>query len=381
MRHVAAVIGAGFVGRAHIEALRRLNIQVRGTLGSSADRSNEAAKALGLEKAYASLDELAADKVVTAVHICTPNYVHFEQSGKLLRAGKHVMCEKPLAMDSRESALLVHLAAETNRVAAVAHNLRYYPLCQEARAQIKAGAIGTPKLVHGHFLQDWLLFPTDWNWRLEAERGGELRAVSDIGTHWMDLTMWLTGQKITGVCADLATVVPVRRKPRGRVETFAKAGAGAYDETAIATDDYASVLLRFEGDLRGAMTVSQVSAGRKCRLSFEINGSEGSLAWNGEEPNTLWIGRRDRANEAMIKDPGLMSPAARGYAAYPGGHAEGYPDTFVRLFNDFYGYIEQGDYSAVRTFPTFSAGHDELLLCDAIAKSARERAWTDVEWD
>jgi len=381
MKRAAAVIGAGFVGRAHIEALRRLNIPVLGTLGSSGARSSEAAKAQGIERAYASLEDLAADEEISTVHVCTPNYLHFEQSSRLLRAGKHVLCEKPLAMDSRESAMLVKLAKEVNRVGAVAHNLRYYPLCQEARAQIEAGAIGTPKLIHGHFLQDWLLFPTDWNWRLEADRGGELRAVSDIGTHWMDLITWLTGQKIVEVCADLATVVPVRKKPRGRVETFAKAEAGAFDEVAITTDDYASVLVRLENDVHGIFTVSQVSAGRKCRLWFEVNGSEGSLAWNAEEPNTLWIGRRDRANEVMIKDPGLMSPAAKRYAAYPGGHAEGYPDTFVQLFRDYYGYIERGDLSGPRTFPTFSTGHEELLLCEAIAKSAQDRAWTQVEWD
>jgi predicted dehydrogenase len=381
MKHVAAVIGAGFVGKAHIEALRRLNIPVRGVLASSGERSSEAAKALGIEQAYASLEELEADATVTSVHVCTPNHAHFAQSSGLLRAGKHVLCEKPLTMDSRESAMLVNLARETNRVGAVAHNLRYYPLCQEARALIVAGAIGKPKLVHGHFLQDWLLFSTDWNWRLEANLGGELRAVSDIGTHWMDLTMWLTGQKITEVCADLATVVPVRRKPRGRVETFAKADAGAFDEVAMTTDDYASVLLHFEDGLQGVFTVSQVSAGRKCRLWFEVNGSEGSLAWNAEEPNTLWIGRRERANETLIKDPALMSPAARGYAAYPGGHAEGYPDTFVQLFRDYYTYIEKGDFSAPRRFPTFSNGHEELLLCEAIAKSAQDRAWIRVESD
>jgi len=150
---------------------------------------------------------------------------------------------------------------------------------------------------------------------------------------------------------------------------------------AITTDDYASVLVRLENDVHGIFTVSQVSAGRKCRLWFEVNGSEGSLAWNAEEPNTLWIGRRDRANEVMIKDPGLMSPAAKRYAAYPGGHAEGYPDTFVQLFRDYYGYIERGDLSGPRTFPTFSTGHEELLLCEAIAKSAQDRAWTQVEWD
>jgi predicted dehydrogenase len=362
-----------------VEALRRLNIPVRGAMASSGERSNEAAKTLGLEKSYATVEEIAADKEVTVVHVCTPNYAHFEQSSKLLRAQKHVLCEKPLAMDTRETEMLVSLTKETKRVGGVAHNLRYYPLCQEARALVAGGAIGRPQLVHGHFLQDWLHQPTDWNWRLEANLGGELRAVSDIGTHWMDLTQWLTGCKITEVCADLATVIPVRRKPRGRVETFAKAEATAFDEVTVTTDDYASVLLHYENDVHGVVTVSQVSAGRKCRLWFELNGSEGSLAWNGEEPNTLWIGKRETASRLMVKDPALMSPAARGYAAYPGGHAEGYPDTFVQLFKDFYAYVEKGDLDAPRTFPTFATGHEELVLCEAIQKSAQNRGWVSVD--
>jgi predicted dehydrogenase len=381
MKQVAAVIGAGFVGKAHIEALRRIPVPVRGTLVSSGERSDAAAKALDLERAYNSVDEIAADSAVTAVHICTPNYLHFEQSAKLLRAGKHVLCEKPLAMDSRESAALVALAQETNRVGGVAHNLRYYPLCVQARALIESGAIGQVKLVHGGFLQDWLTYPTDWNWRLESKLGGELRAVSDIGTHWLDLIQWITGQKVDELSADLATIVPVRQKPRGHVESFSSAKNVTTDEMPITTDDYASVLVHLEHGAKGVFTVSQVSAGRKCKLHFEINGSEGSLSWNAEEPNSLWIGHRNQANEILIKDPSLLSPAARPYAAYPGGHAEGYPDTFVQLFHDFYNYLETGDFKAPRTFPTFSTGHEELILCAAIQKSAQDRAWTKVEWE
>jgi predicted dehydrogenase len=381
MKQVAVVVGAGFVGKAHIEALRRLPVPVRGTLVSSGERSAAAAKALGLEHAYTSVDEIAADPDITVVHICTPNYVHFEQTAKLLRAGKHVLCEKPLAMDSRESATLVALAKETNRVGGVAHNLRYYPLCIQARALIESGAIGQVKLVHGGFLQDWLTYPTDWNWRLESKLGGELRAVSDIGTHWLDLIQWITGQKVEELCADLATVVPVRHKPRGHVESFSSAKNVATDEMPIETDDYASVLVHLDHGAKGVFTVSQVSAGRKCKLHFEINGSEGSLSWNAEEPNTLWIGRRNQANEILIKDPSLLSPAARPYAAYPGGHAEGYPDTFVQLFHDYYNYLEAGDFKAPRKFPTFATGHEELLLCEAIQKSAQNRAWTKLNWD
>ena len=374
----AAIVGLGFVGRAHLEALRRLGIPVRGVLGSTPERSRAAKEASHLPRGYQSLEELAADPSVHVVHLCTPNCLHFQETSQLLRAGKHVLCEKPLALDSRESAALVSLLKETGLVGGIAHNLRYYPLCQEARALIRKGAIGQVKLVHGSFLQDWLLFPTDWNWRLEAKLGGELRAVSDIGTHWLDLTTWLTGSKVSELCADLATVQPTRYRPKGRVETFQKAGSTDTEEVMMTTDDYASVLLHFESDARGVMTVSQVSAGRKTRLWFEIDGTEGSLSFDSESPNSLWIGRRDRACEVLPKDPALQTPESRGYSAYPGGHQEGYPDTFVQLFKDFYGYIEKGDLRAARSFPTFETGHDGLVLCEAIAESAQKRAWVSV---
>jgi predicted dehydrogenase len=378
MKLNAAVIGLGFVGKAHVESLRRVGIPIRGALGSSTETTAAACTSLNLERAYGSIEEIAADSSVDVVHLCTPNYLHFEQSSVLLRAGKHVLCEKPLTMDSAESELLVSLTRETGKVGGVAYNLRYYALCQEARALIEKGAIGQPKLVHGSFLQDWLLYPSDWNWRLDPKLGGQLRAVSDIGTHWLDLLTWITGRKVVEVCADLVTIVPIRQKPRGRVETFQKADPANADPMPIETDDYASVLFHLEGDLSGVMTVSQVSAGRRARLWYEIDGTEGSLAWNSEEPGTLWIGRRNRANEELPKDPALLSPQARRYAAYPGGHAEGYPDTFVQLFRDFYEYIEAGDLKAPRTFPTFETGNDEMVLCEAIEKSSRTRAWVSV---
>jgi len=374
----AAIVGLGFVGRAHLEALRRLGISVQGALGSSPERGKAARDSLGLPRAYESLEELAGDASVHVAHLCTPNHLHFQEASQLLRAGKHVLCEKPLALDSRESAALVSLVKETGLVGGIAYNLRYYPLCQEARALIRKGTIGQVKLVHGSFLQDWLLFPTDWNWRLEARLGGELRAVSDIGTHWLDLAIWLTGSSVSELCADLATVLPTRRRPKGRVESFQKAAGIETEEVMVNTDDYGSVLLRFENDARGAMTVSQVSAGRKARLWIEIDGSEGSLAFDSESPNTLWIGRRDRACELLPKDPSLQSPESRRYAAYPGGHPEGYPDTFVQLFKDFYGYIAAGNLRAPRGFPTFETGHEELVLCEAIAESAQKKTWVTI---
>jgi predicted dehydrogenase len=375
----AAVIGVGFVGRAHLEALRRLGIPVRGILGSTPERSQQAAQALGLDHAYHSVEKLAQDSQLQVVHVCTPNNLHFPLTRTLIDAGKHVMCEKPLAMDSRESAALVELAAKKYLVGAVTYNLRYYPLCQEAHALVERGAIGIPRLIHGSFLQDWLSYPTDWNWRLEPNLGGELRAISDIGTHWLDLTTWIIGKRVTEVCADLATLIPTRQRPRGRVETFQQKKDVASDDVAITTEDYGAVLLHLEDSVRGVFTVSQVSAGRKARLWFEIDGSEGALAWNSEEPNDLWIGKRNEANRNLPKDPALMSPAARGYAAYPGGHAEGYPDTFVQLFREFYEYVDAGQWKAPRRFPTFDTGHEEMILCDAIALSAHERRWVEVK--
>lgn len=374
----AAVIGAGFVGRAHIEALRRLAVPVVGVLGSSAATTDDAATNLKIEHAYKSLDELARDPAADVVHICTPNYLHFDQAKALLAGGKHIICEKPLALDSRQSAELVVLAKTHRRVGAVAYNLRYYPLCQEAHALVQQGAVGEPRLLYGSFLQDWLFYDTDWNWRLEPQLGGDLRAISDIGTHWLDLMSWMIGKRVTEVCADLATVIPVRKRPRGRVETFQQNKDMPADEIKISTDDYGSVLLHFEGDAHGAMTVSQVSAGRKARLWFEINGSKASLAWNSEEPNTLWIGHRSQANQELGKDPALMRQTARHFAAYPGGHAEGYPDTFVQLFKEVYGYIAAGNLNAARSFPTFETGHEEMRRCDAIAQSAREKRWVQI---
>ncbi len=374
----AAVIGAGFVGKAHIEALRRLAIPIQGVLGSSFARTQESCHSLGIARAYRSMEELASDRSVDVVHVCTPNHLHFPETEAALRAGKHVMCEKPLAMNTQETAALVQLAQKQKRVGAVTYNLRYYPLCQEAHALLQQGAIGEPRIAHGTYLQDWLFYPDDWNWRLDPELGGAMRAVADIGTHWMDLVCWITGRNVKELCADLATVIPVRQRPKGPVETFKKIDNIATAPVGMSTDDYGSILLRFEGGLRGVLTVSQVSAGRKNRMWFEIDGSEGSLAWDAEQPNLLWIGSRRAANRCLIKDPSLMSPQARGYAAYPAGHAEGYPDTFVQLFKDLYGYIAAGDFTAPRSFPAFETGHDEVKLCELIAVSARERRWVEV---
>ncbi len=375
-----ALVGTGFIGPVHVEALRRLGRPVVGVLGSAPERAQAQARALGIPRAYANYDELLADPAVGAVHITSPNRYHFEQGKRALAAGKHVICEKPLAMTTQESAELVALAAQAPVVAAVCYNVRFYPLCLEARARIAAGALGDVYHVTGAYVQDWLLYDTDFNWRVLASEGGALRAVADIGTHWLDLMQAITGRAVTEVCADLKTVLPVRRRPRGSVETFSSklAVPQATEEVAIDTEDYGSVLLHFEGGARGCVTISQVTAGRKNCLRFEIAGARGAMVWDSERPNALWLGHRERANELLMRDPALLHERVRPYANYPGGHNEGFPDSFKQLFRAIYDYIDRGDLAAPRQFPTFADGHREIELCEAILRSQTERRWARV---
>jgi predicted dehydrogenase len=374
-----AIVGLGFMGGTHIEALRRIGVDVVGCLGVTPEETRGGVARYGLAREYDSLEQLVADPAVDVVHVCTPNYLHHAQVKAAIQADKHVICEKPLAVTSAESRELVALARQHNRVGAVNYNLRFFPLAHEAHSRVRAGGLGEIRLVHGRYLQDWLLYPTDWNWRLETDQGGTMRAVTDIGTHWFDLLTWITGLKVTAVLADLATVIPTRFKPSGEVETYSnKLGTTTGEPVEIKTDDYASILLRFENGARGVLTVSQVSAGHKNGLEWEINGAEASLAWSQDDPNNLWLGYRNKPNEVLAKDPALLGDEARAYASYPGGHAEGYPDTFKQMFRAVYGYIEAGDFSAPAPFATFEEGHHEIVLCDAIQRSALERRWVEV---
>lgn len=375
-----AIIGTGFMGPAHTEALRRLGLEVRGILGSTAVKSQQAAAQLGIPKAYGDLDELLADEAVQAVHITSPNRHHFEQASRVLRAGKHVHCEKPLAMTAAESRALVELARESGVVAGVNYNIRYYPLNVEVRDMVARGALGRVFSIYGSYVQDWLLYPTDYNWRVLADEGGKLRAVADIGTHWLDLLQTVTGLRVTAVFADLQTVHGVRKRPLGEVATFSGKveQVAATEAVAIETEDHGSVLLRFENGARGSLWVSQVTAGRKNSLRYEIAGTEGAVAWNSEQPNDLWIGHRNEPNQWLIRDPGLLSAAARAYTSYPGGHNEGYDDSFKQSFKAFYDYIAAGDLTAPEPFPTFAQGHHEIVLCEAILQSHAEQRWVEV---
>ncbi len=375
----AAVIGTGFIGTVHVEALRRIGVTVHGVLGSTPDRGTVRAQALGVPLAYRSLEALLDDDRVQVVHVTSPNNLHVVQTRQLLEAGKHVVCEKPLAMTAVESAELVALAARTGLANATNFNIRYYPLNQHAHDAVAAGEIGDVRLVTGRYFQDWLLLDTDWNWRLQPDQGGVLRAVGDIGSHWLDLMTFVTGQRIVAVMADLATFIETRQEPTGPVETFSTERSAETVERAIATEDAATILLRFANGARGAVSISQISPGRKNSLQYEIDGSDAALAWDSEQPDQLWIGHRERANEILLKNPALMGPSGRAATVLPAGHVEGFFDTFAAHFRAVYADVVAGATSSQPGYPTFADGHDEMLVGEAIARSAREGRWVDVD--
>jgi predicted dehydrogenase len=375
------VIGVGFIGPAHIEALRRLpGIEVAAIAHSSDAKAKAKAEELGVQKAFGDYRRLLELEEIQAVHVCTPNHLHFPQTRDALQAGKHVVCEKPLAATVGEAEQLVELAQKTGLRSAVHFNVRYYPLLEHIRAMIGSGELGEIYSVQGSYLQDWLFYDTDYNWRLEPEFSGDSRAVADIGSHWMDLIEHLTGRRIAEVCADFATVHELRKKPLKPLETFAGKllKPEDYKQIPIETEDYATVMLRFSGGAHGVFTVSQVSAGRKNRIYFEIDGSKRAVAWESELPNQMWVGRRDGPNELLLRDPSLVHAESRALIGFPGGHNEGFPDTSKQLFRQFY--------AAVRTpggvspqYPTFRDGLRELVLCDTILQSSRKRSWVSVK--
>jgi predicted dehydrogenase len=376
----AAVIGTGFIGPVHVEALRRLGVEVVGILGSSPENGAARAKAMRLPRSFDTLEELLAVPGLDVVHITTPNYLHKPMALQAIAAGKHVVCEKPLAMDVTEGQELLDAATAAGIVHAVNFNLRVYAQCHQAKALVESGELGRVLLMHGRYLQDWLLNDTDWNWRLEPGQGGDMRVVADIGSHWLDLMTFIGGKRLSEVCADFATLLEKRKKPTKPVETFAgKALAPEdYEEISITTEDYAGILLRYEDGVHGSCTVSQMSAGRKNHLAFEVDCAKASVAFNSENPEQLWIGRRDRPSETLLRDPALLAPSARSTTDYPGGHAEGFPDTFKQLYKKVYAAIEAGGPPVHPDYPTFADGVYSLQVGEALLQSARENRWVPV---
>lgn len=376
-----ALIGGGFIGPVHAEALRRIGVQVAGLLDITPEKARPQAEKLGIPKVYATIEEVLADPEIGAVHLASPNDIHYKHAKMALEAGKHVLCEKPLAVSSKESAELAKLAASRPKQAAgVNYNLRFYPLAQEMRQRVASGALGRILSVTGSYTQDWLLLADDYNWRVEPDGHTNLRAIADIGTHWMDLAQFITGRHIEKVNADLATFHPERNRPIGGAETYSGPNAAkkATEAVKITTEDYGAVMLHLTEGARGVFFVNQMLGGRKNRLYLEIAGTEGSMVWDSESPELLWLGRRGAPNQLLNRDPSILSVEAGNFSHYPGGHAEGFPDAFKQLDLAFYTYIQNGC-KGTPNFPTFAEGDREVRICEAIADSAKSKSWVDVK--
>ena len=333
-----AIVGGGFMGRVHTEAVRRLGTVEPIPVGGRDEAAFRAA---------------LANPGIKAVHICTPNAAHFQMAKAALEAGKHVLCEKPLATSASDAAALVELAKARNLRNCTCHNLRHYPMVQHMRRMREDGDLGEILIVQGTYSQDWLLYDTDWNWRIDSKESGPSRALADIGSHWCDMAEHVTGQRITAVCADL--------------QTFHKARD---------TEDFGAVIFRMGERARGAFTATEVAAGRKNRLSIEIYGTKSGVAWDQERPDELWIGNRDTNNQVIIKDPALLKEGARSYADLPGGHSEGYDDTFKQVFRRFYASIENPD--ATPEYPEFADGLRQLVILEAELLSHQRHGWVEV---
>ena len=377
------LIGAGFVGPHHVDAVRRLGyVDVVAVAGSTEESGRRKAEALGVRKGYGSYQALLDDPDVQVVHVATPNYLHYAVTSAALAKGKHVVSDKPLAMTAAESKQLVDQATRAHVVAAVTFNYRGNPLVQQARVAIARGDIGTPRFIHGYYLQDWLIKDTDYSWRLDPEKGGASSALGDIGSHWCDLAQHVTGLRITQVLGDITTVIPRRKRPRGSREAFQAAGDhDGVDIVDIKVDDLASVLVRFDNGAKGSFSVGQVCGGHKNDLVLEVCGSTASMAWRQEHQNELWVGHRDKANEILQKDPSLLDSEARPYARLPGGHQEAWADAFCNLMRDIYGVIVAGTAVLPPAVATFEDGYRANCIVDSILESARKGGvWTTVTY-
>ena len=375
------VAGLGFIGPAHIEALRRLpDVEVVAVNDFGDEYARTKADSLGIEKSYGDFEAMLADPEIACVHICTPNFLHFPMAKSALAAGKHVVCEKPLANTVAEAEELVRLAEASGLVNALHFNIRYYPLVRHMRAMSEKGELGRVHSIIGTYLQDWLFYETDYNWRLEPDKSGESRAIADIGSHLMDLIEYISGLRVTAVMADFATIHPHRKKPTKPIETYSGKllQPEDYQEVPITTEDYATVMMKFSDGSKGVVTVSQVSAGRKNRINLEISGSQQTVSWCSESPNNLWIGKRDRANEMLMRDPALVHRESAGLISFPGGHNEGFPDTSKQLFKEVYQAVRAGRPPANPPYPTFADGLRELILCERIIESNRQQAWVEI---
>jgi predicted dehydrogenase len=378
------LVGPGFIAAHHLDAVRRLgDVDIIGIAGSSLDSAKKRARELGVAHTYASYREMLADPAVQVVHNTTPNHLHKEISLAALRAGKHVISDKPLAASVQESRELFDAARDAGVANVVTFNYRGHALVQQARAMIAKGKLGVPVLVHGRYLQDWLTDERTYSWRLDPKQGGASSALGDIGSHWCDLAEHVTGARITAVLADLHTAVPVREAPLASAKAFAKQSKSAQRrKITITSEDLACVLLRFDNGARGSLVVGQVLPGHKNDLRLEVNGRLASLAWQQEQPNELWIGHYAQANNLLTRDPALLDASARGYAHLPAGHPEAWADAFRNLIADAYTWIRKGGTPDTKpaALPSFADGYRNSLVIDAMLRShAAGGVWQNVE--
>jgi predicted dehydrogenase len=375
------LIGTGYIGMVHLEMLRRLGgVEVVAVADANAELARAAAAKFGVGRVFDRADALLAEPGIEVVHNCAPNNVHFDINAQAIRAGKELLSEKPLALDSRESAELLRLAEAHGTVTAIDFCYRYYPVVQEAAARARRGDLGEVRAFAGHFLQDWLFFETDYSWRLDPRVAGRANVVADLGSHWFDLVQFVTGRKIVEVMAELHTCLPKRRRPMGGVLSFGAGAAGGSEEVAVTLDDYASVFLKLENGARGNFTACQAAAGRKVDLELQVFGSKESYAWSHVHPNALWIGHREKANETFYESSQLQAEGTRKYATLPTGHPLGYHDAVFNLFRDYYEALaakrEGKAYDA--TWPDFRTGHDMMCVIDAAVESDRSGRWAPV---
>jgi predicted dehydrogenase len=383
-RHLASapqirvgVIGTGFAATSHVDALRRVvGVEPAAIAGRTAEGAAAAASALGIARSVDDWRRLLEDPSIDAVHDCTPNHLHAEINTAALEAGKHLLSEKPLGMDSTETAELARRAQAAGVITGVCFNYRHFPLVQEAR-ELVASEAGPPHMIRGGYLQDWLLEPTDWNWRLDSSRGGATRAVGDIGSHWIDLVQHITGRRLRRVYARLGRLHDVRTRPAAAEQTFGRAAFAGGEAVEVDTEDFATTMFELSGGCPGVFTVSQVTPGMRNRLTFEIDTRAACLTWNQERPNTLWIGRRNGPNEHLVRDAALLSKPAAKLVHYPPGHQEGWPDALRNLLDDFYSAVRESR-EAPTMVASFADAHQVMQVVDAIAESGRTGEWTDV---
>ena len=367
-----AIVGTGMIGAVHRRAALLAGAVIRGVGASSPERAKEVAQSWDVPRAYRDIEEVVADPQVQVVHVCTPNHLHRPMAQAALQAGKHVVCEKPLATTLEDATALASLAASTGLVATVPFVYRYHPVVREARARIAQGELGPLRLIHGSYLQDWLLDPASNNWRVDPALGGASRVFADIGSHWCDLVEWVGGERFVDVSAVFETVIAERGATAGQSFTTPAAG-GAMQ--AVSSEDVAAAMFKTASGTLASMTVSQVSAGRKNRLWFEIDGARASVAFDQEDCERLWIGLPDQREEVFVRGPGAGSAEQRRLSVFPAGHAQGYGNCFEAFVADTYRAIAA---ERPEGLPTFDDGLRSALIVDRVIASAKSRAWTPI---